>query len=125
MLQHYETVYYLTYLGSSVALIFWLARILHRAGGVFLDEAFHGNTALVRAVAQLLDVGFYLISFGWVASSFQPSGMLTGYALVGRMVCQKVGGFLLLMGFVHLFNMLLLAIFRHRSVRIARAGVLS
>jgi hypothetical protein len=50
-------IHYITYLGAA-ALIFWLARIFHRAGALFLNDAFVGNPVLTRLDIQLLDVGF-------------------------------------------------------------------
>jgi len=112
----YLEVYYATYFGLCTALIIWLGWTLHRAGSVFLSEAFAGNVTLVRAVAHLLDVGFYLVSVGYVAVSYQSWGQaFSGYGMVAQLVSVKVGGFLLLLGFAHLFNLLLLAFFRRRG----------
>jgi hypothetical protein len=114
----YETTYYVSYLGICAALIFWLARILNRSGAIFLHDSFGDKEVLIRSIAHLLDIGFYLLSFGYVALSIRvnwqiwPNETLTqvlGFEL------GEIGGFLLLLGFVHLFN-LLLAIFRRRTV---------
>jgi hypothetical protein len=112
---HFWAAYYAAYLSICVALILWLGRIFRRAGAVFLSDAFAGNAAVIRAVSQLLDLGFYLISLGYVGSSFRDYDQLTGYGQVAQIVGEKVGGFLLLMGFTHLFNLLVLALFRRRG----------
>jgi hypothetical protein len=111
----YLATYYATYLGISVVLIFWLGRILHRAGGVLLDEAFHDKPALVKAIAHLLDIGFYLMSFGYVTAWAGTSWPMDNYGSVAQIVSGKVGGFLLMLGCVHLFNLFLLALFRRRT----------
>jgi hypothetical protein len=112
----YLEAYYASYLGLCAALIFWLGRTLHRAGSVFLGDSFGGNSTLVRAVAHLLDVGFYLVSIGYVGVSYQTFWQqINSYELVAQAVSTKLGGFLLLLGFAHLFNLLLLAIFRRRG----------
>ncbi len=110
-----EEVYYTAYLGLCAVLILWLGWILHSAGSVFLNDAFQGNATLVRAVAQLLDVGFHLVSIGYVAVSYRNFWPTNSYADVAQQVCLKVGGFMLLLGFAHLFNLLLLALFRRRG----------
>ena len=111
----YLEAYYASYFGLCAALIFWLGWTLHRAGSVFLSDAFGGNATLVRAVAHLLDVGFYLVSIGFVGVSYQTFWQqINSYEMVAQAVSAKVGGFLLLLGFAHLFNLLLLAIFRRR-----------
>lgn len=115
----YQITYYISYLGICAALIFWLARILNRSGAIFLHDSFGDKEVLIRSIAHLLDVGFYLLSFGYLALSIRvnwqlwPSKTLT---LVLGFELAQIGGFLLLLGFVHLFNLLLLAIFRRRTV---------
>lgn len=107
-------IYYCAYLGACALLIAGLGFTFHRAGGVFLKDAFAGNTTLVDAVARLLDIGFYLVSLGYVAltySTYQPA-MDLGWVL--RIVSWKIGGLMLLLGAAHLFNLLLLALFRQR-----------
>jgi hypothetical protein len=89
---------------------------LRRAGSVFLNDAFTGNKRLVSAVAQLLDVGFYMVSLGFVGASFRTYEQLTNKTLVAQVIGEKVGWFLLIMGFTHLFNLLILALFRRRPV---------
>jgi hypothetical protein len=112
----YLETYYIAYFSVCAILIVALARILHRAGAAFLNDAFAGNKGLVSAVTQLLDVGFYLMSFGFVGASFRTYEELTNRTLVVQVIGQKVGWFLLIMGFTHLFNLLILALFRGRRV---------
>lgn len=108
--------YYVLYLGLCAGLIFWLGRTLHRTGSTFLNDAFAGNTSVVRAVAHLLDIGFYLVSIGYVAVTYRAFWqMIDSYSAALESVVAKVGGFMLMLGFAHLFNLLLLAIFRRRG----------
>ena len=111
----YLTTYYVSYLTISIALILWLGRILHRAGAVLLDEAFHDRPALVAGVTHLLDIGFYLMSVGYVTAWTGTYFPMDTYTMVIQIVSGKVGGFLLMLGCVHLFNLLLLALFRRRT----------
>jgi hypothetical protein len=112
----YATTYYATYLGICAVLIFWLGRVLHGAGGVLLEESFQGKPTLVKAVGQLLDIGFYLMSIGYVTAWAAAFWQMDTYGQVAQAVSGKVGGLLLMLGFVHLFNLLLLALFRRRPV---------
>lgn len=107
--------YYCVYLGICALLIAGLGWTFHRAGRVFLKDAFAGNTTLVDAVARLLDIGFYLVSLGYVALTYLLAylpPMDLGWLL--RIVSWKVGGLMLLLGVAHLFNLLLLVLFRQR-----------
>jgi hypothetical protein len=110
----YLGTYYSVYLGACAPLIAGLGWIFHRAGGVFLKDAFAGNTTLVDAVARLLDIGFYLVSVGYVAISYSTEWPIVDYATVAKIAITKIGGLMLLLGAAHLFNLLLLALFRQR-----------
>ena len=114
-LQHdYLETYYCIYLGTCATLTVWISWILRRAGRVFLNDVFVGNTILVRAVARLLDIGFYLVSIGYVAVSYQTMWPINDPGTVVRIASVKIGGLLFLLGVAHFFNLLLLALFRQR-----------
>lgn len=119
----YLIAYYVAFLGLCAGLIIWLGWTLLRSGSVFLSDTFGGNTTLVHAVARLLDIGFYLVSLGYVCLSYRILwGPINSYGMVAEAVIGKVGGLLLLLGFAHLFNLLLLAIFRRRGTAAAGAA---
>jgi uncharacterized membrane protein YidH (DUF202 family) len=119
----YQETYYIAYGVLCAALIVCLAIILHRAGDVFLHDSFPGRPELVKAVGRLLDIGFYLVSFGYVALTFRTFMPLDNIAQITQALSIKVGCFLLLLGAMHFFNLLLLAIFRRRGPATANAVV--
>jgi predicted neutral ceramidase superfamily lipid hydrolase len=110
----YVVTYYCVYLGACALLIAALGWTFHRAGGVFLKDAFAGNTTLIDAVARLLDIGFYLVSVGYVALTYSTYLPNMDLSWVLKIVSMKIGGLMLLLGVAHLFNLLLLALFRQR-----------
>ena len=120
----FQTTYYFVYLGICAALILWLGRVLHRAGAVLLEDAFHERQVLVKAIGQLLDIGFYLMSFGYVTAWAANYEDLHNAGELAKMISGRVGGLLLLLGVVHLFNLLLLALFRRRSAASAISATL-
>ncbi len=106
--------YYAAYFIICFQLIAVLGWILHAAGRIFLNDAFAGNAVLVRAVQRLLDIGFYLVSLGYVALTYSTFVPMDTYDTLVKVVSFKVGGLLLLLGVAHIFNLLLLALFRQR-----------
>lgn len=112
----YQTDYYVAYLVVCSVLIAGLAVVLHWAGDVFLRDAFRDRPDLARAVARLLDIGFYLVSVGYVAVTFRSWVQFNRAIDVADVLATKAGIFLLLLGFLHVFNILVLAVFRgHRE----------
>jgi hypothetical protein len=109
--------YYVLYLGSCAIAIAVIGYIFHRSGAIYLNNAFAGNHTLARAVGRLLDMGFYLLSLGYVGLSSIPDWEINDYATLAKTAIGKFGGLLILIGVGHTFNLLLLALFRHRSTR--------
>lgn len=110
----YRTDYYVVYLTTCALLIGGLAIVLHWAGGVFLRDAFRDRPDLARAIPRLLDIGFYLVSLGYVAMSTHSWIDFSSAVNVADAIATKAGLFLLLLGFLHIFNILILAVFRGR-----------
>jgi len=107
---------YLVYLGLSIAATVWVARTLHRNGRVFLVDCFHGNKELADSVNHLLVVGFYLINVGFVslALRFGVSAADTKEAL--ESLSTKMGLVLLVLGFMHFFNLAVFTTCRKRAL---------
>jgi len=110
-----SNVYIAAYALLCGGLIVILLVTLHRAGDIFLRESFPDRPEVMRAVRNLLDIGFYLVSFGYVILTFQTSFPIDSFARMTEILSIKVGLFLLLMGALHFFNLLLLALFRRRG----------
>src|SRR5512144_2436544 len=99
-----ELSLYVSYLAISVGIIAIVARILYRAGEVFLVEAF-GDQRLAASVNRLLAVGFCLINLGLAAVTAQLGASAdSGQQVIGRL-SVKLGAVLLIIGAAHLLNM--------------------
>ncbi len=109
------TVYYCAYLWSCAALVAGLSWILRRSRTILVRDALAGKAVTAAAIARLLDVGFYLISGGYVALTFQTALPMNDGQQVFDVLIQKLGWFSLVLGAIHLFNLLLLAMFRCNS----------
>src|SRR5436189_4341492 len=104
------------YLAISIALTVWVARTLHRNGRVFLLDCFHGNSELADSVNHLLVVGFYLINVGFVAMALR-FGVLAGDVKEAlESLSTKVGLVLLVLGFMHFFNLAVFTTCRRRAL---------
>jgi hypothetical protein len=106
---------HLTYLAISIALTVWVARTLHRNGRIFLVECFRGSTELADSVNHLLVVGFYLINAGYVTLALKY-GVAAGDAREAlESLSTKIGLVLLVLGFMHFFNLAVFAQMRKRG----------
>ena len=96
---------YIAYTIISIAMTIWVARTLHRNGRIFLVEAFGGKEEMADSVNHLLVVGFYLINFGFILLYLRfgtkPETVVEGI----EYIATKLGVVLLVLGFMHFFNM--------------------
>lgn len=108
-------VTYLVYIAVSVALTIWVARTLTRHGEVFLVDVFHGEEKVAAATNRLLVVGFYLVNLGFVSLMLRVGEPITSTQHVIEALASKLGAVTLLLGALHLGNVLVLGrVRRHR-----------
>jgi hypothetical protein len=106
----------LAYLAISIALTIWVARTLHKNGRIFLVESFHQKTELADSVNHLLVVGFYLINIGFVTLALKY-GMAAATAQEAiETLSTKVGIVLLVLGFMHFFNLAVFNTMRKNAI---------
>src|SRR5436190_15980962 len=107
---------YIAYLAISVCLTVWVARTLHKNGRIFLVDSFLGNEGLADSVNHLLVVGFYLINIGYVTLALKYGVNAATPQESLETLSTKVGLVLLVLGFMHFFNLLVFALMRKRGL---------
>jgi hypothetical protein len=108
-------VMYLVYLLISVALTIWVAKTLHKNGRIFLVDSFLGNEGLADSVNHLLVVGFYLINIGFVTLALKYGDKATNAQTGLEILSTKVGMVLVVLGFMHFFNLFVFSKMRRRA----------
>jgi threonine/homoserine/homoserine lactone efflux protein len=109
-------VTYLIYLAISIALTVWVAHTLHKNGKQFLVDVFHGNNALADSVNHLLVVGFYLVNLGFVSLALTSRNQVVTARQSIELLSWKVGLVLVVLGFMHLFNVFVFNTMRRRAL---------
>jgi hypothetical protein len=115
---------YGVYLVVSVSLMVWVARTLFVNGRVFLVDVFRGDEALADSVNRLLVAGFYLINLGYISLTLRVGYDPTTAREAIEALSGKVGFVLLVLGFMHFFNLFVLSRVR-RSANRARIAAAS
>ncbi len=108
---------YVVYLAVGVALTAWVARTLSRSGRVFLVDVFGGDESLADSVNHLLVVGFYLINFGYMSLALRLGSEVNTLQGAVEDLSSKLGLVLLVVGFMHFFNLLALSRMRKNALR--------
>ncbi|MFG3340154.1 hypothetical protein [Glycomyces sp. NPDC048151] len=112
---------YIAYLLVAIPLTVWVARTLGANGFHFIKDVFAGDEQLARAVNKLLQVGFYLLNFGFVALWLRTDTPVADARGVFETVAVKIGAVLLVLGVLHVLNVVVLNGFRKRGHVDARA----
>ena len=102
---------YFAYLVASAALTIWVGGSLYRNGKVFLVSVMK-EPGLADSVNHLLVVGFYLVNLGAAALLINAGGAPGSFADMVQETVTRVGVVLLVLGFMHFFNMLVLYLIR-------------
>jgi hypothetical protein len=88
---------------------------LHKRGGIFLVDAFHGNAQLADSVNHLLVVGFYLINIGFVSLALKTPAVINNSRSAIELLSDKMGMVLLILGGMHFFNLYVFSRIRQGS----------
>ena len=120
----YIVVCYAAYLTISLAVTIWVARTLHRNGRTFLVDAFNGNQELADSVNHLLVVGFYLVNLGYVTLAMRTSDPVPTVRSAIELVCDKLGIVLIVLGFMHFFNLYVFTRLRKKGMADVRPPLL-
>jgi hypothetical protein len=116
-------VTYATYATVSLAVTFWVARVLHRTGAQFLVDVMNGDSDLAEAVNHLLVIGFWLVNAGFVALALRISVPVDDARVAIEALAKKLGMVLLVLGAMHFANLIALNKIRRGRHREQQASV--
>lgn len=102
---------YVIYIAASIFLTVWVGGTLFRNGRPFLVSVFKED-GLADSVNRLLVVGFYLVNFGAAALLINAGGAPGSLPDMVQETVTRVGVVLLVLGFMHFFNMFVLHMLR-------------
>jgi hypothetical protein len=105
---------YALYIAVSIGLTVWVGTTLFRNGRPFLISVFKED-GLADSVNRLLVVGFYLVNFGAAAILINTGGAPDNVADMLKQTVTRVGIVLLVLGFMHFNNVLILRSIRRRD----------
>ncbi len=105
---------YPVYIVVSAFLTIWVGNTLYRNGRPFLISVFKED-GLADSVNRLLVVGFYLVNFGAAAILINTGGQPDNVADMLKQTVTRIGVVLLVLGFMHFNNLLLLRTIRRRD----------
>ncbi len=113
---HYTLLLYTIYLVISLALTIWVAQVLFKNAQVFWKTIFKQDVELSNSVNQLLKIGFYLASFGFILFLLPIYQTIDNYRELFEVSSFKIGGIILMLGLMHFFNVYILFRLRRKAL---------
>lgn len=107
---------YTVYLTASLVIAIWVGTTLSRNGRTFLVENFEGKEELADSINHLLLVGFYLVNLGFVSLALRYGAKPINTVEAIEFLSTKIGLVVVVIGFMHFFNMRMLLTFRRSSI---------
>lgn len=93
---------HIAYLMVSGGVTCWVGRTLQKHGKIFVQNGVSEADALVDSFSRLLQVGFYLLSFGAINIALRYGDRATNVESSIELLSTKIGVVLLILGFLHL-----------------------
>src|SRR5580765_3582108 len=109
-----QLIDYFIYIVASVLLTVWVGDTLQRNGRPFLVSVFKED-GMADSVNRLLVIGFYLVNFGAAAILINTGGPPPTIADMLKQTVTRIGVVLLVLGFMHFNNLLILRSIRRRD----------
>jgi hypothetical protein len=109
-----QLIDYFIYIVASVLLTVWVGDTLQRNGRPFLVSVFKED-GMADSVNRLLVIGFYLVNFGAAAILINTGGPPPTVADMLKQTVTRIGVVLLVLGFMHFNNLLILRSIRRRD----------
>lgn len=106
---------YIIYLLITLYIIYWVGKLFHRNGRVFILSLYLGNEARTDATNNLLLVAYYLFNIGYAFLSIQNWDYIRSYTEATASLSYRVGLLILILAITHYCNMLLIYILSQKQ----------
>jgi hypothetical protein len=113
----YNTLTYIIYLLVTLFVILRVGHSLHRNGRIFIINCLHGDVPLADAINRMLLIGYYLVNTGYAVITLKIWTRITSAVEMGETLGKKIGLIVLLLGGMHLFNLVMLLISDRRKTQ--------
>lgn len=115
---NYNILCYLIYSGITLYIIYWVGKLFHTNGRVFILRLFHNNEHLADTTNNLLLTMYYLFNIGYVIIQFSFWENVTSADTMISSIAEKTGILILILAITHYFNLALIYYLSKRNSHI-------
>jgi hypothetical protein len=112
---NYNIASYFVYGCITIYIIYYVGKLFHRNGQVFILRLFHENQAMTDTTNDLLLMAYYLFNIGYSVVQFSFWKKVSGIETMIASIALKTGLLVMILGVTHYFNMLLIYVLSKRN----------
>lgn len=105
---NYNILSYLVYGCISIYIIYYVGKLFHRNGRIFILQLFNEDEALTDTTNNILLLAYYLFNIGYSILQFSLWETVTGLDSLIASISMKAGILILILAVTHYFNISLI-----------------
>lgn len=99
---------YAIYLSATLYIIYWLGRLFHRNGRIFILQLYEGNAEATDTINNILLVAYYLFNIGYAFLMLRYWEKVTTTAALIASLSSNLGRLILILALTHYSNLFLI-----------------
>ncbi|WP_018628472.1 hypothetical protein [Niabella aurantiaca] len=111
---NYNIPAYIIYAAITIYIIYWVGRLFHKNGRVFILRIFLGHAAQADATNNIILTAYYLFNTGYAIVQFSNWQAVQNLQMLIASIAGKTGILVGILAVTHYFNMLLVYILSKR-----------
>ena len=112
---NYNIFSYLIYGCITIYIIWWVGKLFHRNGRIFILRLFHQNELLTDTTNNILLLAYYLFNIGYVIIQFSFWERVAGFESMLASISMKTGLLIFILAVTHYLNMVLIYFLSKRN----------
>jgi hypothetical protein len=112
---NFNIISYLLYGCITIYIIYYVGKLFHRNGRIFILRLFQQNESLADTTNNILLMAYYLFNIGYAVIQFSFWKQVSGIDDLISSISTKTGMLILILALTHYFNMFLIYLLSNKK----------
>lgn len=122
---NYNILAYMIYAVITIYIIYWVGRMFHKNGRVFILQLFHHHVAQTDATNNIILIAYYLFNTGYAIVQFSNWQTVNSIQVLIASIAGKTGLLVGILAVTHYFNIALIYILSKRILHYSPQNISS
>ena len=113
---NYNILAYIIYAVITIYIIYWVGRLFHKNGRIFILQLFHHHAAQTDATNNIILIAYYLFNTGYAIVQFSNWQTVDSIQTLMASISGKTGLLVGILAVTHYFNMTLIYMLSKRML---------